>query len=312
MLDGVTLDQLRTFIAAADEGSFSAAGRKLRRAQSVVSQTLANLEGQLGVTLFDRSGRYPRVTDEGRSLLVDARAVADATDALKARARAMHEGLEPELAVAVDVMYPLERLTRAASESRKLFPHTALRVYVEALGGVIKHVLDGTCNVGVIGSLPIVPDDLTAEPLLDVPFVTVVAPSHELAASRREISATTIAKHVQLVLTDRTTLSAGREYSVLSPLTWRLADLGAKHAFLRAGLGWGHMPLHIVQADVDAGALVTIRVADAPRPMLMPMKAVFRKDSPPGPAGRAFIERLRGERGESERASMRRAVTPRP
>ena len=166
---------------------------------------------------------------------------------------------------------------------------------------MIKPVLDGNCNVGVIGSLPIVPDELTAEPLLDVPFVTVVAPSHELAASRREISTTTIAKHVQLVLTDRTTRSAGREYSVLSPLTWRLADLGAKHAFLRAGLGWGHMPLHIVQADLDAGALVTIRVADAPRPMLMPMKAVFRKDSPPGPAARAFIERLRGERGANDR-----------
>ena len=311
MLDGVTLDQLRTFIAAADEGSFSAAGRKLRRAQSVVSQTLANLEGQLGVTLFDRSGRYPRVTDEGRSLLVDARAVADATDALKARARAMHEGLEPELAVAVDVMYPLERLTRAASESRKLFPHTALRVYVEALGGVIKPVLDGTCNVGVIGSLPIVPDELTAEPLLDVPFVTVVAPSHELAASRRGYPRRD-RKHVQLVLTDRTTLSAGREYS--GALAARLAARRSRReaAFLRAGLGWGHMPLHIVQADVDAGALVTIRVADAPRPMLMPMKAVFRKDSPPGPAGRAFIERLRGERGESEGASMRRAATPRP
>jgi hypothetical protein len=49
MLDGVTLDQMRTFLAAADEGSFSAAGRKLGRAQSVVSQTLANLEGQIGV-----------------------------------------------------------------------------------------------------------------------------------------------------------------------------------------------------------------------------------------------------------------------
>ena len=77
MLDGVTLDQLRTFIAAVDEGSFSAAGRKLRRAQSVVSQTLANLEAQLGVKLFDRSARYPKLTEEGRSLLADARAVAD-------------------------------------------------------------------------------------------------------------------------------------------------------------------------------------------------------------------------------------------
>src|ERR1700724_3690222 len=59
MLDAVSLDQLSTFIAAADEGSFSAAGRRLRRAQSVVSQTLANLEGQFGVKLFDRSARLP-------------------------------------------------------------------------------------------------------------------------------------------------------------------------------------------------------------------------------------------------------------
>src|SRR5436190_13098959 len=58
MLDGVTLDQLRTFTAAAEQGSFSAAGRKLRRAQSVVSQTLANLEAQLGVQLFDRSEEH--------------------------------------------------------------------------------------------------------------------------------------------------------------------------------------------------------------------------------------------------------------
>src|SRR6201996_7778346 len=107
MLDALSLDQIRTFLAAAEEGSFSAAGRKLRRAQSVVSQTLANLEAQLGVKLFDRSERYPKLTEEGRSLLPDARAVADNIDEFKARARAMREGLEPQLAVAMDVMYPM-------------------------------------------------------------------------------------------------------------------------------------------------------------------------------------------------------------
>jgi DNA-binding transcriptional LysR family regulator len=65
LLDGVSLDQLRTFIAAADEGSFSAAGRRLKRAQSVVSQTLGNLERQLCVKLFDRRGRCPVLTDQG-------------------------------------------------------------------------------------------------------------------------------------------------------------------------------------------------------------------------------------------------------
>ena len=293
MIDGVTLDQFRTFIAAVDEGSFSAAGRKLRRAQSVVSQTLANLEAQLGVKLFDRSARYPRLTEEGRSLLVDARSVADNVDEFKARARAMREGLEPELSVVVDVMYPMEALTRAAAHSRKTYPHTPLRLYVEALGGVIKPVLDRICSIGVIGTLPLVPDELQSEGLLSTVFVTVVGPSHSLARSRGVVSASTIARHVQLVLTDRTALSQGRDFGVLSPLTWRLADLGAKHAFLKAGLGWGHMPLHMVKADLDSGALIKIRLEAIPRAVGMPMSAVFRKDAPPGPAGRAFIAQLR-------------------
>src|ERR1700751_1506237 len=128
MLDGVTLDQMRTFIAAAYHGSFSAAGRKLRRAQSVVSQTLANLEAQLGVKLFDRSARYPRATEEGRRLLVDARSLTDNVDEFKAKARAMREGLEPDLSVAIDVMYPMDALTRAAVHSLKTYPHTSLRL----------------------------------------------------------------------------------------------------------------------------------------------------------------------------------------
>jgi DNA-binding transcriptional LysR family regulator len=292
MLDAVTLDQLRTFIAAVDEGSFSAAGRKLRRAQSVVSQTLANLEAQLGVKLFDRSARYPRLTAEGRSLLADARSVASNVDEFKARARAMREGLEPELSVAMDVMYPMEALTKAAAYSRKTYPHTPLRLYVEALGGVIKPVLDRSCSIGVIGSLPLVPDELQSEALLNVPLVTVVGPSHPLAKGRGTASVSTISKHVQLVLSDRTALTAGRDFGVLSPLTWRLADLGAKHAFLKAGLGWGHMPLHMVKADLDSGALVKIRVQGVPRAVAMPMSVVFRKDAPPGPAGRAFIAQL--------------------
>jgi DNA-binding transcriptional LysR family regulator len=69
MLDGVSLDQLRTFIATVEEGSFSAAARKLRRAQSLVSALVSGLEGQISVRLFDRSGRYPRLTPEGDVIL---------------------------------------------------------------------------------------------------------------------------------------------------------------------------------------------------------------------------------------------------
>ncbi|HAK92736.1 DNA-binding transcriptional LysR family regulator [Massilia sp. UYP32] len=294
MLDGMSMDQLRTFIAAADEGSFSAAGRKLRRAQSVVSHTLANLESQVGFALFDRSGRYPQLTEAGRALLAEARHAADGMDAFKARARALAGGLEPELSVAVDVMYPIVKLTEAVQAFHREFPSTPLRLYVEALGAVVQPLLDGQCRIAVIGSFPEVPAACASEYLLGVQAATVVAPDHPLARTEGTVMRAEAGRHVQLVLTDRSSLTRGRDFGVLSPRVWRLADLGAKHAFLRAGLGWGNMPLHMVEQDLASGALVRIELET--HPVLgsgFSMHAIFMKDQPPGPAGRWFIERLK-------------------
>jgi DNA-binding transcriptional LysR family regulator len=293
MLDAVTLDQLRTFIAAADEGSFSAAGRKLRRAQSVVSQTLANLENQLDTTLFERTGRYPKLTDQGLALLYDARKVVEHMDGFKARAKTLAAGLEPELSIVVDVMFPMDVLTNAVGLFRAAFPHTPLRVYVEALGAVAQPLQTGSCDIGIIGTLPTVPEGMSSEPLLNVPMVTVVAPGHPLAASKKVIPMKELADHVQLVLTDRSSLSDGKSFGVFAPQTWKLADLGAKHAFLRAGFGWGHMPLQMVEADLAAGALVRIKIKayETGVPGIQ-MLAIFRKNDPPGPAGRWFLEKI--------------------
>jgi DNA-binding transcriptional LysR family regulator len=293
MLEALSLDQLRVFVAAAETGSFSAAGRQLRRAQSLVSQTIANLEEQLGVKLFDRSAKYPKLTGEGAALLVEAKAVIGRMDGFKARARTMAQGLEPELAAVVDVMYPMAALTRAVGYFTQTYPRTPLRLYVEALGAVVQAVLDGRSRIGVIGSLPIVPENFESEPLIEVPFVTVVAPRHPLAKIRGIVRQASLAEHVQLVLTDRSALSEGRSFGVFSPLIWRLADLGAKLEFLKAGFGWGHMPLPMVEDALAAKDLVKIRIEGASASARMPMQAVWRKDAPPGPAGRAFIEQLR-------------------
>src|SRR6201995_2746910 len=236
MLDGVTLDQLRAFIASADQGSFSAAARKLHRAQSVISELVSNLEGQIGVTLFDRSGRYPALTSEGAVLLADARSVVSGLDFMKARAKGMSAGLEAELSVVVDVLFPISAITEAAKEFREKFPGTPLRLYVEALGAAYQPVLDGIAGFGIVGSLPLLPSGLTAERLTGVRMVMVAARDHPLASYRGVIPKSELAKHVQLVLTDRSSLSKGREFGVMSSSTWRLSDLFAKHAFLRGGL----------------------------------------------------------------------------
>lgn len=304
MLDGVSLDQLRTFVAAADEGSFSAAGRRLRRTQSAVSETIANLETQLGTTLFDRSGRYPRVTTQGRVLLADARSVVAGVDGMKARAKGISGGLEAELVAVIDVFFPIAVIADVAHEFRGQFPATPLRLFVEALGGAMQPVIDGRASFGLVGSLPILPDGLMAERITSVAFVMVAAADHPLAALRGVISREELARHVQLVLTDRSDLSEGREFGVMSPSTWRLADLFAKHAFLVSGLGWGGMPLHAVARDIADGRLVELSIRDIPAGGLpLPMSAVYRVNAPPGPAGRWMIERLK--RCSSEHAPSR-------
>jgi DNA-binding transcriptional LysR family regulator len=293
VLDGVSLDQLRAFIAAVDEGSFSAGARKLHRAQSAVSELVSNLEAQIGVVLFDRSERYPKLTAAGVLLLADARGVLGNVDLLKARAKGISGGLESELAVVVDVLFPIEAIAESAKEFTERFPRTPLRLYVEALGGAYQPVLDGRCGFGVVGSLPIAPDAMTLERLQGVNMCMVAAREHPLAQFVGVVPKAELAKHVQLVLTDRSELTVGREFGVMSPLTWRLGDLFAKHAFLLKGLGWGGMPEHVIKLDLLEGRLVKLSIEDLPDgEMILPMSAAYLTAKPPGPAGRWLIERL--------------------
>src|SRR5262245_17421153 len=92
-----TLDQLRVFLAVVETGSFAGAARKLGRATSVISYAIANLEAQLGLSLFDRrSTRRPRLTEAGQAVLGEARTVAHGIDGLRAKARGLLGGLEAE------------------------------------------------------------------------------------------------------------------------------------------------------------------------------------------------------------------------
>jgi DNA-binding transcriptional LysR family regulator len=294
MRDRLSLDQIRTFVAAAEEGSFSAAARKLGRAQSAVSDLIRRLEEELGVALFDRSRRAPQLTPAGSLLLRDARAVGGAVDLLNSRARGLTEGIEPELWAVVDVYFPFQAITEAARDFRLRFPTTPLRLYVEVLGAATEPVLDGRASFAVAGGPGPLPPGLSSEPLEGVGMAMVASADHPLASFKGVIPRDELAKHVQLVLTERARRPDSREYSVMSPTTWRLADLYAKHSFLLSGLGWGSMPLHAVERDLAEGRLVRLATPEIPLTGLTaPMAAVYRTAAPPGPAGRWLIERLK-------------------
>ncbi len=287
-----TLDQLRVLLAVAEAGSFSAAARQLNRRQSVVSYTIAQLERQLGgLSLFDRSRRRPLLTDAGQVMLAEARKLTSGVDGMRARAGGLLSGLEAELAVAIDVMMPTEHLTCTLVAFRAAFPTVTLRLYIEALGSVSRLVLDRVCAVGATGPEMMTTGELERRPLESIHLVHVAAPQHPLSRIRGPITAADVRDQVQLVLSDRSTLTQGQDFGVLSPETWRLADLGAKHALLLAGLGWGSMPASTVEDDIAAGRLAVLHIEALPQ-LRYQLFAIHRADAPPGPAGRWFMARL--------------------
>ncbi len=299
-----TFDQLRIFLAIVDEGSFAAAGRKLNRAVSVISYGIANLEAQLGLTLFEREGtRKPKLTVAGRAVLAEARSVNEGIDGLRAKVRGLLQGLEAEVDLAVDVMLPAERLGRVLRAFARAFPTVSLRLHVEALGAIAAMVLDRTAVIGVSGPLAAGVEGLECVNAGSVPMVPVAAPDHPLG--RMETIPPGAGRgYTQLVLTDRSRFTEGRDYSVLSHKTWRLADLGAKHALLREGIGWGNMPHPMIEGDLVAGTLVRLAMPDHSGGTYR-FGCVWRRDTPPGPAASWLLDQFVTEgRGDMEEEGL--------
>lgn len=286
-----TIDQLRIFLAVAEQGSFNQAARKLGRALSVVSYGIATLENQLGIKLFEREGsRRPMLTEPGRALLADACAVIDEVDGLMARARGVRQGLETQMSLAVDVMVPSSVIAGVLRDFQAFFPTVDLRLQIEALGAVAGLVRDHRADLAVAGPDILDMPELQRRALGQVQLIPVAAPGHPLA-QLASIPAGEARKHLQLVLTDRSDLTEGKEFSVVSPRTWRLADLGAKHTLLLEGIGWGNMPLHAVARQIAEGRLVRLDLPEGPA-VDYRLFALWRKDCRPGPATTWMLEAL--------------------
>lgn len=281
-----SIEQIRTVLAVVEEGSFAAAGRRLRRATSVISYAIANIEAQLGVRLFARDGtRKPRLTAEGAAVIEELRRIEAALAGLGARVEALNAGLEPRVALVVDVMYPSARLAAALRDFAARFPAVSLALRVEALGAVADLVLKDEAALGLAGPLAAEQAGIERRWLGQVELIPVAAPAHPL------VQGGAVGDQVQLVLSDRSSLSAGKEFSVISPRTWRLGDLGAKHELLRQSLGWGNMPRWMVEQDLAHGRLVQLNLPEAPGGDY-PLFAIHRSDRHLGPAAQWLAERL--------------------
>jgi DNA-binding transcriptional LysR family regulator len=287
----VTLDQLRAFVCVVEEGSFSAAARKLKRVQSAISAAMANLETHLGVAIWDRSSRVAKLTDQGQVVLGAARRVLAEVDSLRHLTAGMVMGLEASVSLCVDAFFPLSALLEVCAAFAKQFPSIDLRVDTQVMTGVTSRVLSGAATLGVVSPVPF-PPGLERKALAAVRMVPVVAAKHPFAIVKGTVPKRRLMETVQIVLSERSD-AAAPDVAVLSTRTWRIGDLATKHAMLGAGLGWGNLPEHLVRDDIRRGKLVVIRpegwVEDE---HTLHLSAIYRTETILGPAHRWLLENL--------------------
>lgn len=308
-----TLDQLQVFLTVAETGSFSAAARRLNRAQSVVSYAIANLESQLEVALFERgAARQPKLTEAGRAILSDARRLVADLQLLRSRARGIRQGLEAEITLALSTMVPADAMVAVLKEFREHFPTVNLNLSIGELGMVMDMVANGRAVIG-LGGAPVRGDErLTAEKIGHSYMMPVAAVSHPLALLDRPLTLADVREEVQLVVTDASGLTNGRDFNVLSYRIWRVSDIHTKRLLTLGGLGWGGLPASLVRDDIRKGRLVVLEI-DAYEQGEYPIHAICSAAHPPGPAGRWLIERfeehLSACPGAAEKQAPRRNLT---
>jgi DNA-binding transcriptional LysR family regulator len=256
-----SVDQLLVLLAVVEEGSFTRAAKRLGRANSAITYAIDALEAQLGIALFDRKGTRKReLTPMGEAIVVEAKAVAHSIETLRARVRGLLDGLESEVALVVDAVYPNDRLLRVLESFYQQFPTVPLRVSLRALEGVERLVRGGDSWIGVAGHLHTNTTGLRTVHIGGVPFIAVAALNHPLARSG-VVSPARARDHLQLILSDQPGPD-DREYGVLSLANWRISDLNLKHKLLLAGIGWGGMPEPMVRTDIKSRQLVALNIAD--------------------------------------------------
>lgn len=240
MLPNPTLDQLQVFVAIAETGSFSAAARRLNRAQSVISYTIGNLEAQLQLSLFERSGaRQPTLTEAGRAVLEDARRIIADLDGLRARTKALTEGLEPQLSVAFSVMVPDFTVMEVLTLFQQTFPTVPLHLTVGSPFFVTRMVDEGSADIAIGGAAKEASDGVVERKIGHSFIVPVAAPQHRLAALERRLTFADVADDVQIIVTDSARPLDDRGFNIISRRRWHVSDMTTKHRLVLAGLGWG-------------------------------------------------------------------------
>ena len=267
----LSLDALQVLDAIARNGSFARAAAELHRVPSALTYTIQQLEGDLGLALFDRDGRRAVLTAAGHELLNEGRILLKAAADLECRIQQVAKGWETELRIAVDTITPLRALFGLIQDFGSQQSGTRIRLSTEVLGGTWDALTSARADL-IVGAPAEVPSGggYAVLPLAPLHWVFAAAPSHPILAEPQPLTDAIITRYRAISVADSSRNTPPRTVGLISGQdVLTVATMTDKLDAQIAGMGVGYLPAHLAAAALRDGRLVALDVlfprADAGR-----------------------------------------------
>ena len=247
-------EALTAFVETVAAGSFSAAARRLRKSQSTISTSIANLEADLGFELFDRSARHPVLTAQGEQVLGYVQSILAASARLDELAVSLTAQTEARFTfVLSDTLNPAV-LEQMMSQFDQRFPHTEFECLIGEEEDVIDLLQKERAQIGLTEARDSYPTDIGATRLpMQTRMAIYVSAGHPLAGQHE---------------TQADELHGWRELRLSMAVQ---------------GFGWCALPCALVDEFAASKSLVQLNVPGWPRSIAIDL--VWNKRTPPGVAG---------------------------
>ncbi|AKJ41144.1 LysR family transcriptional regulator [Pragia fontium] len=278
-------EALVAFVEAASQGSFSAAARKLHKSQSTISSAIANLEIDLGLTLFDRSSRHPVLTPHGLRVLNQAKAILSASERLDELAIRLSAPVESRLSFVLSDTYQQTQHEEILQKFEQRYPDIEFECMIAEEEDVLILLQSGRAQIGLIEVQSSYPQDVGYSRLLEQTEMSIFVSRQHPLATFPHVTKEQLANSRQLCL--NTYLRT--QERVPQGLIWSAPSYLMLLEMAEQGFGWAVLPRWLVK-QFSQRQLFELTVRGWPR--MISVDAVWSKNTPPGPAGQWFLEQL--------------------
>lgn len=288
----IALDQWRALVAVVEAGGYAQAAAKLHRTQSTVSYAVQKIEDLLGLALFERVGRRAVLTPAGQLMYERARNLVERAEAVERSAAALGAGWDPELRLAVEIVFPTWVLLHCLRRFGDERPDTRVQVYETVLGGMDEALHGRRVDLAIT---PHVPQGFGGEPLLRLRFLAAAHPAHPLHHLGRPATLDDLSRHRHLVIRDSATerpRDSGGWFG--AEQRWTFTNKATQIAAACRGMGFAWFPADAIRTELESGQLKALALRegaerysqaylvfadpDFPTPSALRMAEIVRED----------------------------------